>query len=237
MQDKIRHVGLDVHRDPIRSAVSEWGGKAPEVLATIPSELTVLLKHLKKPGPSSSLRCCYGDGPMDHIWTVEREPNLLAGKRAEWYAKVLEVVESADLSEHLELYVEFEEWEKLAKVVRKATPKALEDLSHYRTEPAAKKLESRDREAAAKLYRALGLRILNSRKSKYYDEALDHFDRARECLVKEWDSLVSKVRSDHGRKTSFIGRFEVLLSRGTLPKAPSFLERARKRQARRFRTT
>ncbi len=162
--------------------------------------------------------------------------------RAEWYAKVLAVAERVDLSERLELYVELKEWERLVEVVRNATSKALEGLSHYCTEPAAKQLESRDREAAAKLYRALGLRILNSGKSKYYDAALDHFDRARRCiekagLAKEWDSLVSRVRSDHSRKTGFLARFEALVSHGAVPKEPSFLERARKRRATRFRTT
>lgn len=45
---------------------------------------------------------------------------------------------------------------------------ALEGLSHYTTEPAAKRLAKLDPAVAAKLFRALGMRILNARKSKYY---------------------------------------------------------------------
>lgn len=66
MKDKIRYVGLDVHKDSISIAVAEAGGGEPEVLATIPNEMTVLLKHLKKLGPSSSLQGCYEAGPTGY---------------------------------------------------------------------------------------------------------------------------------------------------------------------------
>ena len=55
----------------------------------------------------------------------------------------------------------------------------MEALSHYDTEPAAKALASKDPLAAAKVYRALGLRILSAGKSRYYGAALDHFKKAR----------------------------------------------------------
>jgi hypothetical protein len=66
MKDKIRYVGLDVHKDSISIAVADAGGGEPEVLATIRNELTVLLKHLKKIGPSNSLLCCYEAGPTGY---------------------------------------------------------------------------------------------------------------------------------------------------------------------------
>jgi uncharacterized Zn finger protein len=164
------------------------------------------------------------------------------GQQSEWHAKVLKVAEAADLDDAIELYVETKEWERLAQLVREAKPAALEDLSHYTTEPAAKKLEKMDPEAAGKLYCALGLRILNSKKSKYYGAALDNFDRAKKCfqkagLEKQWDALVGQVRSEHSRKSGFIPSFEALLTRGSLPRQQSFLERARKRRAHHFRTT
>ncbi len=46
MKDTIRHVGLDVHKDSIAIAVAEEGGGEPAILATIPNELNILLKHL-----------------------------------------------------------------------------------------------------------------------------------------------------------------------------------------------
>jgi hypothetical protein len=158
-------------------------------------------------------------------------------KRSKWYAKVLKVIQGAELSHAIELYVELKEWEKLAKLVRKAKAAELEDLSHYRTEPAAKKLEKRDPVAAAELYKALGLRILNAKKSKYYGAALDHLQRVKKCLEKagrgkEWESLVSKIRAEHRRKTSFMPGFETFVSQGSVPKKPSLLERAKRRRAR-----
>ena len=95
-------------------------------------------------------------------------------------------------------------------------------------------------EAAAKVYRAFGLRILVAGKSKYYDAAVEHFGKVRKLLrteerEEEWQSLVDKVRSDHRRKTGFLSDFEGLVSQGSIPRAPSFLEMARKRKDRHFR--
>ena len=57
-----------------------------------------------------------------------------------------------------------------------------------------------------------------------------------EAIVPPWDALVAAIKSEHSRKTSFMPGFEALLSRGSLPKQQSFLEKARKRRARQFRT-
>lgn len=61
--EKLRFVGLDVHKDSISVAVADEDGRAPEVLATVPNEVGAVLKQLKKLGPASSLRCCYEAGP------------------------------------------------------------------------------------------------------------------------------------------------------------------------------
>jgi len=162
------------------------------------------------------------------------------GRRQEWHGKALIVAQGASLRDAIALYVETKEWDRLAELVRRSKPTALEDLSHYTTEPAAKKLEKSHHDAAAMLYRALGLRILNAKKSKYYDAALDHFDRARRCfqkagLGKEWEAMVDLIRSEHHRKAGFIQAFDALLSRGSLPRPQSFLDRARKRRSHHFR--
>ena len=61
--EKLRFVGLDVHKDSITIAVADSDGSAPAVLATVPSETTGVLKRLKKLGAGGTLRCCYEAGP------------------------------------------------------------------------------------------------------------------------------------------------------------------------------
>jgi hypothetical protein len=117
--------------------------------------------------------------------------------------------------------------------VHSAKPLELEALSHYCTEPAAKCLASKDALAAAKLYRALGWRILHAAKSKYYDAALEHFERARDLYTgfgqsSEWTALVSVVRTAHPRKRGFLAAFEQIVS-GKSQRCPSFAEQAQQR--------
>jgi len=54
-------------------------------------------------------------------------------------------------------------------------------------------------------------------------------------LGKEWEAMVDHIRSEHHRKAGFIQAFEALLSRGSLPRPQSFLDRARKRRSHHFR--
>lgn len=48
----------------------------------------------------------------------------------------------------------------------------------------------------------------------------------------EWKTLVTEVRETHGRKSGFMPGFERLVEGRTLTSTPSFLERARKKWAR-----
>lgn len=158
-------------------------------------------------------------------------------KRSEWHGRVLEVLEEADLSEAMQLYVLMKEWERLATLVRKTGSAELGGLSHYRTEPAANHLEKRDPAAAAKLYKALGLRILKAGRSKDYGAALDHFERVKKCLEaagreKEWEATVREIRAEHGLKKSFTPAFEAIVARGAVPRKPPPLERAKRRRGR-----
>ena len=109
-----------------------------------------------------------------------------------WREKALDAATQADLDAALELYVEAKEWERLAELVNASTDIALEDLSHYVTEPAARKLEKAYPAPAAKLWRAQSYRIIDAGKSRYYDVAIADFERARKCyeragLAPEWD--------------------------------------------------
>jgi hypothetical protein len=47
---KVRFVGLDVHKGSIAIAVAEGAGGAPENVATVPNDTAVLVKRLRKPG-------------------------------------------------------------------------------------------------------------------------------------------------------------------------------------------
>ncbi len=77
------------------------------------------------------------------------------------------------------------------------------------------------------------MRIVKSKKRKYYGIALDHMRRAKKLYSEnncedEWLSLVEDVRRDHYRKYSFIGDFEKIVSGRNLEYLESFEERTRK---------
>ncbi len=161
-------------------------------------------------------------------------------ERADWHEKALDVAKGADLDSLLELLVETGEIERLAELVRGSTDSALEQVSHYTTQPAAKKLEKPHPDLAARLWRAQGMRIVDAKKSKYYDAALSNFERARDCyqragLAVEWEETVRRVRAAHSRKTSFISGFESLAAGARRADQPSFLERAKVRWGERYR--
>jgi hypothetical protein len=78
------------------------------------------------------------------------------------------------------------------------------------------------------------MRIVDAKKSKYYDAALSNFGRARDCyqragLSTEWEKTMQHVRAAHFRKSSFISGFESLAVGARRADKPSFLERAKAR--------
>lgn len=155
-------------------------------------------------------------------------------KRVEWHEKAMEGAKGADLQSRIELFVETKETGRLAELVRGASDETLQGLSHYATEPAAKKLEKPHPELAARLWRAQGMRIVDAKKSKYYDAALTNFERARDCfqragLASEWEETVRQVSAAHFRKSGFIGEFQKLAAGAKRGGRPSFLELAKQR--------
>jgi transposase len=60
---KVRFVGLDVHKASIAIAVADGDGSAPETVGTIPNDTSSLLKRLKKLAVGGKVRCCYEAGP------------------------------------------------------------------------------------------------------------------------------------------------------------------------------
>ncbi len=81
-----------------------------------------------------------------------------AKERKTWHEKAMEASEKGDLSSQIELWLERKEIDRLVARMREAADEELEDLSHYRTEPLARKLERSHPGIAARVYRALGMR-------------------------------------------------------------------------------
>ncbi len=194
-----------------------------------------------------------GDQALDAAWSDYREhpstdtyDDLMKyvpkGQRKEWHEKAIQAAMGADLHSVMELLLKTKELDRLAELVRRTKDDDLEDMSHYATEPAAKKLEKPHPDLAARLWRAQGLRIVNAKKSKYYDAAISNFERAKRCferagLEDEWTKTVRQVRADHNRKSSFMPGFERLVEGMGPSDEPSFLDRAKARWRTKERST
>ncbi len=186
-----------------------------------------------------------GHEALEAAWAAYREhPNQYTyddlmkfvpkPERSVWHEKAIDAARGADLSDGIQLLLETKELERLAQLVGRSQDDALEGVSHYTTEPAAKKLEKTHPDVAARLWRAQGMRIVSSKKSKYYDAALANFERARRCFQKaglgaEWQKTVNQVRAEHRRKSGFMAGFEEIVAGSGPSKKPSFLKRAKAR--------
>ncbi len=167
-----------------------------------------------------------GDDVLEEAWTEFREnPSTFSdqelmrfvpqAERAAWHAKAMDTAERADLGALIELWLETREIERLARQLHTATDAEIEELSRHQTEPAARRLGRSHPDVAARVYRALGMRILNAKKSRYYDAALSHFENARRCyersgLLRDWAALGADVRRAHHRTAGFMADFERL---------------------------
>ena len=157
-----------------------------------------------------------------------------AKEKMAWHQKAMEASEKGDLSSQIELWLEKKENDRLVSRLRRAADEELENLSHYRTEPLAHKLERSHPEISARVYRALCMRIVNAGKSKYYDAALDNIEHAKKCYAKaglnaDWQAVVADVRARHFRKKGFMAGFEDIVSGASTYVEPAFLERAKAR--------
>jgi uncharacterized Zn finger protein len=157
-------------------------------------------------------------------------------ERAIWHEKALALAEQGNLGQFIELCVKTKELDRLARHLECTGDSKIEDLSHYVTEPAAAALAKAHPAAAAKVFRALCMRILKAAKSKYYDAALAHLTEARRCylaagLEQQWEALALEVCRDHSRKSRFMPGFNAIIAGKGVRVEPSFLDRARKRWA------
>ena len=154
--------------------------------------------------------------------------------RAAWHERAIEQALGADLYSSIGLLLETKEIDRLAEVVTRSSDEQLEQVSRYVLEPAATKLEKVDPGAAARLWRAMGARIVDAGKSKYYQAALRNFERAKRCYAKagrepEWEHVVNEVRARHHRKHGFMPGFERIADGIGPDREPPFLERAKAR--------
>ena len=158
-------------------------------------------------------------------------------ERATWHDRAIEaaVQSDASLSVLLPLLVDTKETARLTRAIDRCTD---DQLGHagYRTVEAAEVLDESHPEQAARLWRALGLGIVNAGKSKHYAAAAEYFGRAKRCFATAglpdcWDQLVDQVRANHYRKVGFIREFEKVVTGVTPGPEPTFLEKARARWA------
>jgi uncharacterized Zn finger protein len=200
-------------------------------LATMKRELLTRLGRSRDALEEAWAEFCEDPNALSYEELMRFAPKT---ERAAWHAKAIDSAEGAELGSLIELLLKTKEIERLVERLRAATDAEIEALSHYRTEPAAKRLAKSHPDVAAKVYRALGIRILVAKKSKYYTAALSNFENAkrgyeRSGLHHDWETLVADVRRAHHRKAGFMPGFERLVAGHDSRDEPSFLERARSR--------
>jgi hypothetical protein len=157
-------------------------------------------------------------------------------ERGTWHERAMTASEKGELGSLIELWLGAKEIGRLAERLDCASNAQLESLSHYVTEPAAGRLARTHPGVAAKVFRALCVRILDAGKSKYYYAALSHLEEARKCyqeagLDEQWKALVAEIRREHHRKSGFMPGLEAIVAGRRARMEPSFLDRARGRWA------
>ncbi len=193
-----------------------------------------------------------GDESLDSAWQeYRRHPGPRAfeepfqyvppGERDAWQVKALDALVGGHLPGAIEILVSRNEIERLVALVEGTDRQDLQDVSHTVLEPAAEALAGPHPETAASVRIALGLRIVDAKKSRYYHAALHHLEIARDLLLtlgreSEWRELVTEIRSAHRRKSSFMPGFERLVSGWRSADQPSFVESARLRWERRMQS-
>lgn len=209
----------------------QWGNQSSNALKGMKREL------LRKLGrKEDSLKIAWSEFKRyPGVYSYEDLMKYVPKKNTQqWHKKAMQEARSGSLSGFIKICVKTNEWEMLSERIDSAKHEDLEQISHYVTEKAAKELTMNHKQAAAKIHRALGMRIIKSGKSKYYRYALEHFQKAKELYEKsgqnrKWSSVVASVRENHSRKYSFISNFEAIAAGGNLETPESFESRVQKR--------
>jgi hypothetical protein len=162
-------------------------------------------------------------------------------ERGAWHERAMVASEQGDLALLIDLWLGAKEIDRLVARLDQASDAQLEGLSHYVTEPAAERLAKTHPSVAARVFRALCIRIVNAGMSKYYGAALSHLEKAKICyrsagLDAQWQALTAEIRREHFRKSAFMPGFERIVRDARPQREPSFLDRARGRWASRTKT-
>ena len=151
-----------------------------------------------------------------------------------WHKKAIDEAKSKSLSGTIEICIKTREYDILNESIISAGNEQLEDIIYTTTQKAAEILIKRYPLSAAKIYCALGINILKSKKSKYYKVAVENFHRAKSLYEKsnnekEWLSLVDDIYKNYSRKYSFMNDFEKLVSGKYPENVKSFIEKTKER--------
>ena len=206
-----------------------WGNEAAYALSEMRREL------LAKTGRKKEA--------FNHVWNeFKRHPSLFGyteltklapeKDRRAWHEKAIDAARKTSLEAFIEICVKTKEIDALSRHIDSIKDDQLEDITHYVTEKAAKALTKKHPQSAMTIYRALGMRILRSGKSKYYSQALEHFGQVKKLSKKagypeRWEELVQTIHDQHLRKRGFIDRFEDLVVTREAKPSKSFEENAR----------
>ena len=207
-----------------------WGNESTHGLSGLRQELLAKLGRRQEALESAWADFARQPSGLGYADLMKYAPR---SERASWHERAIQAAET-DLWAFIDICVETKEWPRLANRVLAVDHEELERLSHYVTEKAASGLARKYPAAAAKIYRALAMRILRAGKSKYYSFALAHLRRARRLYAKlgnqaEWHATVDEIRRDHARKRGFMTSFDALLSGKKPERTESFVERTRRR--------
>ncbi|MFN3201550.1 MAG: DUF6880 family protein [Bradymonadia bacterium] len=174
-------------------------------------------------------------GDYDHQPTLDLYVALMSSlpveERRRWRRRALTRARRDDLGVFIEIGLHAEALDALAAAVVEAGPDVIARLSHHVTEPVAVALSPEHPSAAALIYRALALRILDADRSAWYDAAVDHLRDARRCYLKAdqagvWSALVDYIRRAHGQKHPFMASFRAVLHGDPQADDTPFLDRA-----------
>jgi uncharacterized Zn finger protein len=220
-----------VERGLALAATNGWQGSGSYRLESLKREL---LRKLGKPQEALQSAWVAFEHHPDTFSYEELMRYVPRSDRAEWRRRALTAAAAGRLSDYMNLCVKLKEWLILAEKVLATAPETLEKISHYSSEPAADGLAKCQPAAAARLYTALGLRVVKAGKSQYYGAALRNLQSARECYQRSeqcglWNALVARIRSEHRRKSGFMPGFERIVAGKAAALELSFVERAEQR--------
>jgi len=142
----------------------EWGNQSSYQLTGIRQEL--LNKLGRREDALESAWAEFIEYPSDIGYDRLRKYIPKADFR-HWHEKAIQEAKKSSLSAFIEICTATKEWEILSEHILDVEHDELEKISHYTTEKAAKGLAREHGQAAAKIYAALGMRIVRKGKSKY----------------------------------------------------------------------